>query len=616
MANDKRHSRRTFVKQLGTAGAAALSAGTMPGEAEAVAQGPELAGEPPPSIHPTLNRRTRGWLRFLWEKATTPDDWNADGVPHMWWDRYSNPVVTSYGRFDLHNSSYALLLMADQTPAWREVYTSVADGLASRYPTYWGAIDWLTQIGDDPRRANYPERVMAGIPERLRGNYNRIGWTANGTEPWGLSPDPIGSDGNLFFRGWVNLVLGIYKYVSGDDKYERPFEVTGYGDQIFHWDQHRIAELLERQYREHPEGPQCENTKIWFPCNSAAGLGMYLYDKINGRETHRPVQGWLEYARENFMEIGNDGKLQTVTSYYDPIVNHKANGGPAAGVGVAFLLLPQDRELATFLYESAANALGWNDPRVEIRASATGLVMARELGDHTAVARLRAAAEREYDPRFFGEQNEKFGWWFGLNEAYPRGQRSASMMVSEVGTDDAWSRAFDAPHMDKFNAPTVEGIDFPSLGIYQAWNDVASGTLHVGTYAAAPDRRGRATRWRVTNLPVTDDVVILCDGEPFRRYAVDGANSIRLDSEIDLRHYQIFTGYRGSNTQAAREDNSRQQEHRDTGVPGSSSPLASSAAAATAGCSVPSHPLTSPHDARQATTSFTPNGPTCPCCTA
>ena len=423
----------------------------------------------------------------------------------MWWDRYSNPVVTSYGRFDLHNSSYALLLMADETPAWREVYTRIADGLASRYPTYWGAIDWLTQIGDDPRRANYPPHVMQMIPERLRGNYNRIGWTANGIEPWGLSPDPIGSEGNLFFRGWFNLVLGIYRYVSGDDKYERPFEVTGYGDQVFEWDQHRIAELLERQYRERPEGPQCENTKIWFPCNAAAGLGMYLYDRIHGRATHRPVEGWLEYARENFLGIGGDGRLEWVTSYYDPIVNHKANGGPGAGVGTAFLLLPQDRELATLMYESAANALGWNDPRVEIRASQPGLVMARELGDHTAVARLRAAAEREYQPRFFGDDDEMFGWWFGFNEAYPRGQRSASMMVAEVGMGDAWYRAFEAPHMDKFEAPTVEDVDFPALGIYQAWNDTASGALHVGTYAARPIAAAstRAGASRTSPAPTT-----------------------------------------------------------------------------------------------------------------
>ena len=169
------HSRRQFVKQFGTAaGAVAFSRGAT------VEQVPPLPAETPRSIHPTLNRRTRGWLRFLWDKATTEDDWSADGVPHQWWDRYSNPVVTSYPRFDLHNSSYALLLMADQTPAWREVYTRIVDGLARRYPTYWGAIDWLTQIGDDLRRANYPDRVMRRIPQRLRGNYNRIGWTANG----------------------------------------------------------------------------------------------------------------------------------------------------------------------------------------------------------------------------------------------------------------------------------------------------------------------------------------------------------------------------------------------------------------------------------------------------
>ncbi len=573
------------------------------GVGPATAQSTALPPESSRSIHPRLNRRACGWLRFLWEKATVNDDWGGDGMPHPAWDRYSNPVVTSYPRFDLHNSSYALLVMADQTPAWREVYTRIADGLAGRYPTYWGAIDWLTQIGDDPRRANYPDRVMQAIPERLRGRYNRIGWTANGVEPWGLSRDPIGSDGNLFFRGWFNLVLSIYRYISGDDKYERPFPVTGYGDELFYWDQHQIAALLERQYRERPEGPQCENTKIWFPCNSAAGLGLHLYDSVYGRDTHRPVEGFLEYARDNYIGVGGDGKLEWVTSYYDPIVNHKANGGPGAGVGTAFLLLPQDRELATLMYESAANALGWNNPRVEIQASATGLVMARELGDHTSVARLRAAAERDYEPRFFGDHDEKFGWWFGLDEAYPRGQRSASMMVAEVGEDDAWYRAFDAPHMDKFDAPTVEDVEFPALGVYQAWNDPESGTLYVGTYAASPDRRGLDTSWRVTNIPRVDDVVVFCDGEPFVRYAVDGEHAIRIDGRVDRHQYQIFTGYRGPD---ASQDVARRRNRRR----GSSAPAGAAAVSAVAaGQSRPRRA-----SAAESTMSFSPAGPTCSCC--
>ena len=31
-----------------------------------------------------LNARARGWLRHLWDKATTPDDWSSSGTPHEW----------------------------------------------------------------------------------------------------------------------------------------------------------------------------------------------------------------------------------------------------------------------------------------------------------------------------------------------------------------------------------------------------------------------------------------------------------------------------------------------------------------------------------------------------
>ena len=592
-------SRRDFIKGVGVAGAAALSSSPLVSGAMAeAAQTRQPLETTPRSAFPTLNGRTRGWLRFLWEKTTTEDDWGAHGVPHPWWDRYTLPVVLSYGRFDLSYSTYALLMMADQTPAWREVYTDIADGLASRYPTYWGAIDWLTQIGDDPKRENYPPRVMAGIPEHLRGQYNRIGWTANGVEPWGLQADPIGADGYLFFRAWFNLVLSIYKYVSGDDKYDRPFMVTGYGDQEFEWDHHRIAAQLERQYREHPEGPQCENTKIWFYCNTAGGLGMYLYDKVNGRQTHRAFQNFIEYAKDNYIGVSSDGKLEWITNYYDPIVDYKANGGPGGGLLTAFLMLPQEPELATFLYEAAANSLGWNDPRAAVRVNPTGLLLSRELGDQTAYARLSAAAEREYEPRFFGDDDEMFGWWFGLNEGYPRGQQSARMMVSEVGSGGDWARAFDVPHMNKFEAPTVEDIDYPSLGVYQAWNAPASGTLHVGTYPTTSDRRGVETSWRVTGLPNATDVVVLCDGEPFDRFEVEGQSVIRLDTTMDTRAYQIFTGYRGIAAPRGAARPKRQNER------------------AVAGTAVEQRAINGDDDAvRSARLDvLSGGGPACPCC--
>ena len=57
------HSRRSFVKRVGAAaGAVALTPSAM---AEAAGQSaPQLPAETPRSVHPTLNRRARGWLRF------------------------------------------------------------------------------------------------------------------------------------------------------------------------------------------------------------------------------------------------------------------------------------------------------------------------------------------------------------------------------------------------------------------------------------------------------------------------------------------------------------------------------------------------------------------------
>ena len=58
--------------------------------------------------------------------------------------------MVSWHRFDLLDSSYAVGLMADTTPAWREVYTRILDELVSRHTSYWAAKDWIEQIGHDP----------------------------------------------------------------------------------------------------------------------------------------------------------------------------------------------------------------------------------------------------------------------------------------------------------------------------------------------------------------------------------------------------------------------------------------------------------------------------------
>ena len=215
--------------------------------------------------YPAISARCRGWLRYLYRKATTPDNWDKDGRPHAHWDGISGEPTASWHRMDLLHSSYAMALMADTTPAWREVYSTILDALASRYTGYWAAKDWLDQLGPDPRRKNYPEGWYQLIPPHLRGEYDVPGWTANGVAPWGLQMDPVGAEGNLFFKGWLLVVLGFYLYVSGDDKWNQPFAMVRDGEHTFTWTHTAIAEHLMTQWARRPEGVHCENTKIWPP---------------------------------------------------------------------------------------------------------------------------------------------------------------------------------------------------------------------------------------------------------------------------------------------------------------------------------------------------------------
>src|SRR5439155_11968050 len=112
-------------------------------------------------------------------------------------------------------------------------------------------------------------------------------------------------------------------------------------------------------------------------------------------------------------------------------------------------VFPQHKELGTLLYETAVRQLGWNDPTKPLiefhpdpRWGLIGLLMSRELGDHQTEQRLRAVAEANYEPGFFGvgesgaverSGDDYFGWWFNNGEEWPRGQLAALAMMSDVG---------------------------------------------------------------------------------------------------------------------------------------------------------------------------------------
>jgi len=497
---------------------------------------------------PTLGPRARGWLKFLWRKATTPDDWTEAGEPHPWWDRYSSEPVMSFARFDLSESAYAVAVMADLTPAWREVYGRILDELVRRHTTFWAAIDWLTQIGPDPRRGEYPQDwIDVYLPKHLVGRYDVPGWVANGVEPWGLQPDPIGADGNLFFKGWLNLLLSLRAHVTGRDRRDERFEVAGIGGTRFEWTHARLAEWLVELWQRHPEGPHCENTKVWPYCLNAAGLGLDLYDTLYGTRHHAAWERWSAETRDAYFGV-EAGQLRWVTLYYDPLIRHQQTIGPSGGLANALYTMPQDHAFAELLYHGAVAKLGWGDPTRPVRQLpdprflALGRVLAAELGDPVTDRRLGLHAEAHFEPRAFGSDESEFGWWFRLGEPWPRGQLSAIMMMAEVGGRGAWTRLFRTAPGARHREPTVGGVDFPTLGIARAWNDPTAGVLEVVTYAATPSRARTATTVRVTGLEAPSQTRVRCDGQEHGRWRVEGADAIVIETDVDDHELEIVWG--------------------------------------------------------------------------
>ena len=512
-----------------------------------------------PEGAPRLKPEVRGWLRHLWRKAITPDDWSRAGKPHPWWDDRSLAPMLSFARFDLSESSYGLLLLARKTPAWREVYTKILDELIRRHTTYWAAIDWLTKLGPDPDRARYPKAYRALIPKDLWGKYDVPGWTANGIEPWGLQPDPIGSTGNLFFRGFFTLMLAIHRAVSGESTWDKPFEVTGLDDRTFAWTHRGIAEYLSNQWAGVPHGPHCENTKSWPFCLSAAGLGLQLTDLTVGTKTHWVYDRWVEEAfKKKYMGFDQRGRLKWVAFYYDPLLDRIHGNSRVAGLLPSIYVVPQNRELGEQLYRAAVASIGWDKRWMPVlyrgpdpRGLTAGFLMAREFGDHTTARRLGRKLASMENGRLFdsddGQDVDEYGYFFKYGERYPRGQESALYMLKHLlDGEGEWGRAFSEVDTEKFSAPTVTDADYPKLGFSVAWNDPARGVLKLESFAATSSARGDATCFRVRNLPDAHSVQIRRDDEIYKSWRAIDSSSIEIETDIGDHRFEIVTGYRGA----------------------------------------------------------------------
>jgi len=251
---------------------------------------------------------------------------------------------------------------------------------------------------------------------------------------------------------------------------------------------------------------------------------------------------WWVRARARYLSLPANGHPESIALYYDPILDYAHPGSPQFALYVALYLTPQKPDDAHRLFRWAADTYQWAGsseigPHRDPRVPALGLVLAHEFGDQDVEMRLRENVEVRFEPGWDRSTGE-FTWGFGLGEPVPRGQLNAVIMMAEVGDHGAWSRLFNRPNLAKFQEPAVSGVDFPALGISQAWVDARQRRLAVATSVGDPARRGEPTRFSVTRLP-TLAVRLTRDSRPFDRWTVEGRSAITIETDVEDHAFVI-----------------------------------------------------------------------------
>ena len=554
------------------------------------------------SSYPSLTEEALGQLKLSWRLSNEADDWTKGGRISDGFDRWTFWPYMAKFTYDLTYNIRMLAKMAQETPAWREIYVDAGDRFVQRMTQYAAWFDWVEQKGLDPKRASYPYFYYRHtMPPGMAGVYNAPGYAGNGLQTYmdGMlqslmlapvspnpvhpyvhqhspgtggrvyNPDPVFANGcgNMMYRGYFLEQLSHLRRISGDAKYDEPLELV-YDDEIrYRYSADQIAAGLCKQFKTPTDangsslrfGIDCEVGKVFPICVTVGGLGMLLFDQVHGTDYVSGYKEWLDFAKDAFIagDPDEDGYFRRHTIYYDRDINYALNRPEnqiaAFHMSVALQMSVFDRSYAERLYEGAIRYFSRQEPDGSLRiVLPKEIVGPADIHDVWGTAAGLACAHEFGDKKRIGQflswyeqryeptyDDGEFHWTFGVREAWPRGIPNHWSALALIGGPGDFARMYRDADMRRFAEPTVVGIDYPAVTVRQAFWDRDQGLLSVGICRGSGAASvGAPTSFRVTHLAGTNFDVTL-DGKVYTGWSASGPGEITIRTTVDDHHVLV-----------------------------------------------------------------------------
>jgi len=382
-------------------------------------------------------------------------------------------------------------------------------------------------------------------------------------KPYPEEHDPVGHR-NIMYSGHLGHIIALYEMLYRDLKWSKPGAIvfTWKNDEKYVYDNNSLQRVMYDQMMNNPDHCiECEPNACFPECNQHPILSFMLYDHVHGTNLSKAQEAFLDFFVKNKMI---DPETHHAASFY--LVKQKktlAQNSPGCGNMLSVAAVPAVSTGAVNINSSSAD--GWTgifmhawqpeyierhypfqlkDHLIEINDETARLkkdrfeprlqyglfaMFASEMGDTVTRDKLLAFAKEKYDPVW---ESGTFHYPFDMKKQCSNLTDKVLAIARANPKNGMWTlhnRPFDGPH---FEAPMVEGVDFPKIVLRRAIYDKQREAL-VLTTEPGTDQRGTTTL-KVIALDPDRSWRLLVDGREVEKYK--GLRTVSINVALDKRH--------------------------------------------------------------------------------